>query len=145
MRYLSFLAAVLASAPAYAQVKDKIELQPGFAERWQAPQPFTKVVVGNPDIVDVVQGPTNQEMNIITKPDGGTTNIVLKDENGNQVANLLVTNCIPNISQHGALRLALCRSTGKTPSAILTVTNRMIARRLNALMQRNRNSKAGEN
>ena len=52
----------------------------------------SNIVPGNPDIVDVVQGATNQEIIVITKPDGGTTNIVLNDENGKQVANLLVTN-----------------------------------------------------
>ena len=92
MRYLIFLAAVLASAPACAaEFTDKIELRPGLAERWQAPRPFKNVVLGNPDIVEVVPGQTNQEMIIIMKPDGGTTNIVLNDENGKQVANLRVT------------------------------------------------------
>ena len=99
MRYLSFLAAVLASAPACAaEFTHTIELRPGFAERWQAPRPFKNVIVGNPDIVDTVQGQTNQELIIITKPDGGTTNIVLSDENGEQVANLLVTTTAPTIS-----------------------------------------------
>jgi Flp pilus assembly secretin CpaC len=99
MRYLSFLAAVLASAPAYAaEFTHKIELPPGFAERWQAPRPFKSVILGDPDIVDAIQGQTNRELIIITKPDGGTTNIVLNDENGEQVANVLVTNpAIPTI------------------------------------------------
>jgi Flp pilus assembly secretin CpaC len=92
MRYLSFLAAVLASAPVYAaEFTDTIELRPGFTERWQAPRPFKNVILGNPDVVDVVQGQTNQELIVSTKPDGGATNIALIDEHGEQVANVLVT------------------------------------------------------
>jgi Pilus formation protein N terminal region len=92
MRYLSFLAAVLASAPACAaEFTHTIELRPGLAERWQAPRPFTNVIIGNTDIVDAVPG-HNQELIIITKPEGGTTNIALLDENGEQVANVLVIN-----------------------------------------------------
>jgi Pilus formation protein N terminal region len=96
MRYLSFLAVVLASAPACAaEFTHTIELRPGFTERWQAPRPFKSVILGNPDIVDTVPGRTNRELTIITKPDGGSTNIALIDENGEQVANVLVTNPAP--------------------------------------------------
>jgi Flp pilus assembly secretin CpaC len=90
MRYLSFLAAVLVSAPACA-ADQTIELRPGFAERWQAPRPFAHVYPGNDKIVKVVQGQTDQELIIIAEPDGGTTNIVLTDNKGEQVANVLVT------------------------------------------------------
>jgi len=96
MRYLSFLAAVLASAPACAaEFTHTIELPPGFTERWQAPRPFNTVILGNPEIVETVQGQTNQELIIIKKPDGGKTNVVLNDENGEQVANVLVTDPTP--------------------------------------------------
>jgi putative type II/III system pilus formation protein len=92
MRYLSFLAAVLASAPACAaEPTHTIELRPGLVERWQAPRPFVNVIIGNTDIVDALPG-NNQELIIMTKPDGGSTNIALIDENGEQVANVLVIN-----------------------------------------------------
>jgi hypothetical protein len=92
MRYLSFLAAVLASVPACAtEYTHTIELRPGLVERWQAPRPFMNVIIGNTDIVDALPG-NNQELIIMTKPDGGTTNIALIDENGEQVANVLVIN-----------------------------------------------------
>jgi len=68
MRYLSFLAAVLASAPAYAQFTDTIQLSPGFAVRWQAPRPYTTVIVGNPDVADVIQSQTNRQLIITKKP-----------------------------------------------------------------------------
>jgi putative type II/III system pilus formation protein len=91
MRYLSFLAAVLASAPACAaEFTHTIEVPPGFVQRWHAPRPFTNVIIGNTDIVDALPG-HNQELIIMTKPEGGTTNIALIDENGEQVANVLVT------------------------------------------------------
>jgi Flp pilus assembly secretin CpaC len=54
-------------------------------------RPFKNVILGNPDVVDVVQGQTNQELIVSTKPDGGATNIALIDEHGEQVANVLVT------------------------------------------------------
>ena len=92
MRYLILLAAVLASAPACAaEFTNEIELRPGHAESWRAPRAFKNVVLGNSDIVEVVPGQTNQEIIIIMKPDGGTTNILLNDENGKPVANLRVT------------------------------------------------------
>jgi Flp pilus assembly secretin CpaC len=100
MRYLAFLAAVLASAPACAaessEFTDRIELRPGVAERWLAPRAFKAVVPGNPDIVDIVPGQTDREIIIIKKPDSGTTNIVLIDETGKQVANLLVAGLKPD-------------------------------------------------
>jgi Flp pilus assembly secretin CpaC len=98
MRYLLFLAAVLASAPAYAQDADTIVLSPGSTVKYQAPKPFKHVYIGNPDILDVVQGQTNRQLIITkkpvdpTKPGGGTTNVLLLDENGDRVANVLVTN-----------------------------------------------------
>jgi Flp pilus assembly secretin CpaC len=96
MRHLSFLVAVLVSAPVCAaEFTDKVELHPGFAARWQAPRPFKNIIPGDSHIVDVVQGTTDKELILIAKPDGGTTNIVLTDENGAQVANVLVTNPRP--------------------------------------------------
>jgi Flp pilus assembly secretin CpaC len=94
MRYLSFLVALLASAPVCAaEYTHTVELNPGFAERWEAPRPFKNIITGNSHIVDVVQGATDKELLIIAKPgEVGSTNIVLTDENGAQVANVLVTN-----------------------------------------------------
>ena len=97
MRYLSLLAAILASTPVCAaEFTDTLEIPPGFAKRWAAPQPFTDVMIGNPDIVDA-KAETNQALVIsMKKPgggtEGGTTNIVLLDGHGEQVANVLVTN-----------------------------------------------------
>jgi len=93
MRYLSLLAAILASTPVCAaEFTDTLEITPGFAKRWAAPRPFTDVMIGNPDIVDA-KAETNQALVIsMKKPEGGATNIVLLDGHGEQVANVLVTN-----------------------------------------------------
>jgi Flp pilus assembly secretin CpaC len=96
MRHLSLLAAILISTPVCAaDFTDTIEIPVGFAKRWSAPRPFTEVVIGNPDVVDA-KAETNQELIISmkseVKPEGGSSNIALLDEHGEQVANVLVTN-----------------------------------------------------
>jgi len=98
MRYLSFLAAILASAPACAaEFTDTIVLPPGFAVKWQSPRPFKNVILGDANIIDAVASATDRELIITTKPlsttnpVGGNTNFLLLDENGKQVANVLVT------------------------------------------------------
>ena len=91
MRYLSFLAAILDSTPVWAaEFTDTIEIPAGFAKRWSAPRPFTDVMIGNPDIVDA-KPDTNQALILNMKVKDGRTNIVLLDEHGEQVANVLVT------------------------------------------------------
>jgi hypothetical protein len=108
MRYLSLLAAILASTPVCAaEFTNRLEISPGFTARWQAPRPFTDVLIGNPDIVDATVQP-NQTLMIHKNPKGGETNIVLLDEHGEQVANVLVTDSpdpTPTI-QHQAVRSA---------------------------------------
>jgi Flp pilus assembly secretin CpaC len=93
MRYLSLLAAILASTPVCAtEFTDTLEIPPGFAKLWAAPRPFTDVMIGNPEIVDA-KAETNQALVIsMKKPEGGATNIVLLDGHGEQIANVLVTN-----------------------------------------------------
>jgi hypothetical protein len=96
MRYLSLLAAILASTPVCAaEFTDTIELRPGVVERWQAPRPYSQVYSGDPNVVDVIPGKTRLELIITMKPEGGTTNIVLTDEDGKLIANVLVTNPAP--------------------------------------------------
>jgi len=104
MRYLSLLAAILASTPicaaeitcqTAAEFTCKIVLPPGFAVQWQAPKLFTKLEIGNRHIVDVLV--ENKVLTIVAKPkpnetEVGTTNILLTDEDGEQVANVLVIN-----------------------------------------------------
>jgi hypothetical protein len=93
MRYLSLLAAILASTSvcAAADFTQKVKLRPGFAERWQSPRPFSQVHIGDSNVVDVVPSKSNSELIITARPEGGTTNIILIDGEGKQVANLLVT------------------------------------------------------
>ena len=91
MRYLSFLAAILASTPVWAQYTytNTIDVPPGLSARWSAPEPFANVMVGDPSVVSV-ESDNDQQLTIFAKPNGGTTNIVLLDGNDKQVANILV-------------------------------------------------------
>jgi hypothetical protein len=99
MRYLSLLVAILAGTPAYAsEYTHSIEIPPGFIEHWQAPRPFTAIMPGNTDVADAITGRTDRDVIILTKPGGGTSNILLVGENGEVVANLLVSN--PTIQYH---------------------------------------------
>jgi Flp pilus assembly secretin CpaC len=93
-----------------------------------------QAVIGNTDIVDAVPG-HNQELIIITKPEGGTTNIALIDENGEQVANVLVTN--PTIQYQPARSQTGMQVYRTKTSAGLSVSgcrSQMIARRRNAMI-----------
>jgi hypothetical protein len=97
MKYLSLLVTILAGTPAYASEykEPPIEIPPGFTARWPAPgqraPAFKTVIPGNSDVADAVPA-GEDKLIIIMKPKGGTTNFLLLDESGEQVANLLVTN-----------------------------------------------------
>jgi Flp pilus assembly secretin CpaC len=106
MRYLSLFAAILASTPVCAaEVTDTIEIPAGFAKRWSAPRPFTDVMIGDPDVVDA-KAETNQSLviNMNPKAKDRKTNIVLLDEHGEQVANVLITNPPTPTIQYQAAR-----------------------------------------
>jgi len=64
---------------------------PGFVKHWIAPRPFTTVVPGTADVVEVLRG-SGRELVFMVKPEGGTTNILLLNDDGEQVANLLIIN-----------------------------------------------------
>ena len=57
----------------------------------RAPRPFTTVVPGTADVVEVLRG-SGRELVFMVKPEGGTTNILLLNDDGEQVANLLIIN-----------------------------------------------------
>jgi Pilus formation protein N terminal region len=92
MKYLSLLVIILAGTPAYALefTEPQIEIPPGFSVRWPAPRTFKTVITGNPEVADTLPA-GDDKLVIMMKPDGGTTNFLLLDENGEQVVNLLVT------------------------------------------------------
>src|SRR5205807_7703338 len=93
MKYLSLFVAIFAGTPAYAlEYTHSIEIPPGFAEHWQAPRPFTAIIPGNIDVADAITGGTDRDVIIMTKPGGGTANILFVGDNGEIVANLLVSN-----------------------------------------------------
>jgi hypothetical protein len=108
MRYLSLLAAILASTPVCAaEFTDTIEIPPGFNARWQAPRPFAEVLIGHPDIVDAKPANSESEnraliINMNPKAKDGT-NILVLDALGEQVANLRV-NPAHSTSQYQGVR-----------------------------------------
>ena len=70
-----------------------LEVPPGFVQHWTAPRPFTRVVPGTPEVVEIISaGATDRELVFTLKPEGGQTNILLLNDDGEQVANLLVIN-----------------------------------------------------
>jgi len=75
-----------------AKYTEVLNVPPGFVKHWIAPKPFGAVIPGNPDVIDVMVGNTDRELVFMVKPGGGETNILLLDNNGEQVANLLVVN-----------------------------------------------------
>jgi len=68
-----------------------LEVPPGFVQHWIAPRPFTTVVPGAPDVVEILRG-SGRELVFMLKPEGRQTNILLLNDDGEQVANLLVIN-----------------------------------------------------
>jgi len=96
MKYLSLLVTILAGTPAYAleRYTESIEIPQGFSLRWpdhgQRAPAFKTVIPGNTDVADAIPAGENKLV-ILMKPNGGTTNFLLLDEDNEQVANLLVT------------------------------------------------------
>jgi hypothetical protein len=92
MKKLSFLLAITCASPVLAaDYTDTLAVPPGFVEHWTAPRPFATVVPGTPDVVEILSG-AGSELVFMLKPEGGTTNILLLDDKGAQVANLRITN-----------------------------------------------------
>jgi hypothetical protein len=72
----------------------RFQVPPGFVRHWIAPRPFTTVVPGTPDVVEILRG-SGRELVFMVKPEGGTTNILLLDGNNERIANLLIVNPPP--------------------------------------------------
>jgi hypothetical protein len=116
MKKLVCLLMVSCASPVLAQdFTATLQVSPGHVERWTASRPFKDVIPGNPDIVDVL-ATTDRQLTFIVKPEAGktitttktdtlgplvststttttyprSTNILLLDDNGKQVANLRV-------------------------------------------------------
>jgi hypothetical protein len=92
MKKLLCVFALTCASPALAaDYTATLRVPPGFVQHWVAPRPFTTVVPGTPDVVEVLRG-SGRELVFMVKPEGGTTNILLLNDDGEQIANLLVTN-----------------------------------------------------
>ena len=90
-KFVCLLAITCASPALAADYSDTLRVPPGFIKHWIAPRPFTTVVPGAPDVVEILRG-SGRELVFMLKPEGGQTNILLLNDDGEQVANLLVIN-----------------------------------------------------
>jgi hypothetical protein len=116
MKKLACLLIVACASPVLAQdFTDTLVVAPGFVEHWRASRPFARVVPGTAEVVEVLSV-TGNELVFMVKPDAGatssttttgafgpfvtastsastslgTTNILLLDDAGRQVANLRI-------------------------------------------------------
>jgi hypothetical protein len=67
-----------------------LEVQPGFVKQWIAPRPFSRVIPGTSDVVEVLSA-IDRELVFMVKPDIAlppTTNILLVNDVGEVIANL---------------------------------------------------------
>jgi hypothetical protein len=67
-----------------------IDIYPGHAVQYKAARAIQNVFIGNSEIVDAVPGSTDRDL-VIQAKTGGETNVLLLDDQGMQIANLLVT------------------------------------------------------
>jgi hypothetical protein len=78
---------------AYQVAQDiTLEVAPGFVKQWIAPRPFTRVIPGTSEVIEVLSA-QGRELVFMVKPDVAlppTTNILLIDDNGEVIANLRI-------------------------------------------------------
>lgn len=77
------------SAVAQEALSTTITLRPGFAARWQAPRAFRNVSVADGAIVDAA--PQSDHRLLLTAKATGATNVMVLDDQGELVANLIVS------------------------------------------------------
>jgi hypothetical protein len=78
----------------------ELNVPPGFVKHWVSPRPFTRVIPGTSEVVEVLSA-SGRELVFMVKPDidlPPTTNILLVDDNGEVVANLKIV--IPGKLNH---------------------------------------------
>src|SRR2546430_16903872 len=98
MKKLFWIWAIICTSPVLAaDFAATLQVPPGFVKHWIAPRPFTRVVPGTPEVVEILSA-TGRELVFTVKPEGGTTNILLLDDSGERVANLQVV--IPGLFNH---------------------------------------------
>jgi len=77
-----------------------LEVAPGFVRHWVSLRPFTRVIPGTSEVIEVLSA-SGRELVFMVKPDidlPPTTNILLVDDNGEVVANLKIV--IPGKLNH---------------------------------------------
>src|SRR5262249_432640 len=79
--------------PAPSAEPVELQVAPGYVKHWVAPRPFTPVIPGPSEVVEVLSG-ARQELIFMVKPDVAvppSTNILLVNNDGEVIANLRVT------------------------------------------------------
>jgi hypothetical protein len=69
-----------------------LEVAPGFVKHWVSLRPFTRVIPGTSEVIEVLSA-SGRELVFMVKPDidlPPTTNILLVDDNGEVIANLKI-------------------------------------------------------
>ena len=118
---------VLAAAPAAAQgprtvtlgAEERVLLQPGFTMTLQTDRPFADIVVGNPNVADVL--PLTERSLFVQGQGSGSTNIAFLDEDRNLLGVIDVR------VQRGldALREAISRAVPGVPVEVTNVNDRI--------------------
>src|SRR5215831_8668875 len=82
-----------------------LQMRAGMVTSWKSETPIQSAVIGKPDVVDAI--PQNDKVLFITAKSQGSTNMMLIDEKGNVIDNVLVvvTNREVNrVNVHSKLR-----------------------------------------
>src|SRR5262245_26793897 len=77
-----------------------LEVPPGYVKQWIAPHPFSRVIPGTSEVIEVLSA-KNQELVFMVKADVAlppSTNILLVNDDGEVVANLRIV--IPGTLKH---------------------------------------------
>ena len=66
-----------------------LTVAPGFVKHWVSPRPFTHAIPGTSEVGEILSA-SGRELVFMVKPDTGTTNILLINDDGEVVANLRI-------------------------------------------------------
>lgn len=86
-----FAAALLTCSAAMAQ--DEIVMHPGIAKQYEAPAPFSTIWIANPKVVDGLAA--SNRLVTLTPQGEGSTNVLFLNEEGREVAELIVHVALP--------------------------------------------------
>jgi putative type II/III system pilus formation protein len=74
------------AAHAEGQITHTITMRAGYVGSYTSPVPFTSALIGKPEVIDAV--PQSDRTLMLTAKSAGTTNMLILDERGNEIANI---------------------------------------------------------